>query len=202
MRDTVVEEAVARYAAGAFPMDDENAPELPWFVAPQRAIFELDRTSRAALNRKVARDLRACETFAVRVDTAYDRVLDICAQPPEGEGRWITERLATLYRRLHRARVAHSFELWTPDGELAAGILSVGIGRAAMLESMRRLQPSAGNALLARTLDNLASAGVQLCDIQLPTPHTERLGCVLISQRDYERRLARALGRSTRTRDL
>ncbi len=62
-----------------------------------------------------------------------------------------------------------------------------------MLESMRRTRPSAGNALLVRTLDHLAREGVELCDIQLPTPHTERLGCVLIGQDEFEQRLQRAL---------
>jgi leucyl/phenylalanyl-tRNA--protein transferase len=193
--DDVVREAVWRYTAGAFPMDDEAADEIPWFVAPQRAIFELDEGSRAAVARKVRRDVRACEDHVLRVDVAYARVLQLCAQPPSGDGQWITPRLAALYRRLHAAGVSHSFELWTPDGELAAGILGVVIGRAALLESMRRTRPSAGNALLARTLDHLDHVGIQLCDIQLPTPHTERLGCVLISQDEYEARLAQALGR-------
>lgn len=184
-----------RYAAGAFPMDDEDAAELPWYVAPQRAIFELDAAARAVLRRKVRRDVRACEDLVLRVDGDYDQVLELCARPPQGDGIWITPRLTGLYRRLHRAGVAHSFELWTPDGELTAGILGVVLGRAAMLESMRRTRPSAGNALLVRTLDHLVGVGIELCDIQLPTPHTERLGCVLIEQAEYEARLARALGR-------
>ncbi len=182
-----------RYAAGAFPMDDELAPELPWYVAPQRALFELDPPARAALRRKVRRDLRACAAFTLRADTAYEEVLRLCARPPDGDGVWITPRLAALYRDLHAAGVAHSLELWTPDGDLAAGILGIVLGRAAMLESMRRTRPSAGNALLSRALDHLAGIGAELCDIQLPTPHTERLGCVLVDQEGYEARLARAL---------
>ncbi|MCW2958557.1 MAG: leucyl/phenylalanyl-tRNA--protein transferase [Solirubrobacterales bacterium] len=193
MADDAVREAVWRYARGAFPMDDEQAPEIPWFIAPQRAIFELDDASRAAVRGKVRRDVRACEAYTLRVDADYPRVLQLCARPPSGDGVWITPRLATLYRRLHAAGVAHSFELWTPAGELAGGILGIVLGRAAMLESMRRTRPSAGNALLVRTLDHLVAVGIELCDIQLPTPHTERLGCVLIDQDEYERRLQRAL---------
>jgi leucyl/phenylalanyl-tRNA--protein transferase len=94
---------------------------------------------------------------------------------------------------LHQAGYAHSFELWTPDGELAAGILGLVLGRAAMLESMRKRMPSAGNALLIRTLDQLHERDIDLCDIQLPTDHTQRLGCVLIPQDEYETRLSAAL---------
>lgn len=188
-----MEQAIFRYAAGAFPMDDAEARDLPWYTAPDRAIFELDESARATLRRKVRRDLRACDGLTLTVDQSFERVLHLCATPPPGEGVWITDRLAGLYRRMFAAGVAHSFELHTPEGELAAGILGVVLGRAAMLESMRKTRPSAGNALLSRTLDHLALHGIELCDIQLPTPHTERLGCVLIPQDDYEERLARAL---------
>ena len=190
-----VQEAVARYAAGAFPMDDDaSSPDIPWYVAPQRAVFELDAASRSGLRSKLRRDIRACEGFALHIDEEFDAVLQLCATPPDpDDGVWITARLKALYRDLHAEGYAHSFELWNEDGDLAAGILAVTIGRAAMLESMRRTQDHAGNALLSRTLDLLADRGATLCDIQLPTPHTLRLGCVLIEQNDYERRLKSAI---------
>jgi leucyl/phenylalanyl-tRNA--protein transferase len=191
-----IDEAVALYAAGWFPMDDAQADELPWYAAHERALFDLSEEGRAAVRRRVRRSVRACEDHVLVVDRAYDEVLDLCAAPPDpGDGVWITPRLKRLYRALHRAGVAHSFELWTPDGELAAGILGVVLGRAAMLESMRKRRPHAGNALLVRTLDHLAETGAELCDIQLPTPHTERLGAQMVPRREYERRLASALGR-------
>lgn len=185
--------AIGAYRAGAFPMDDEAAPEIPWYVAEQRAVLPLDDAFRAQLRRRVRRDLRRCEPLRLAVDEGYDEVLARCAEPPPGEGRWITDRLAALYRELHAAGASHSFELWTPDGRLAAGILGVTVGRAALLESMRRVLPGAGNALLSRTLDLLAERGFELCDIQLPTPHTERLGCRLLERGEFERRLAAAL---------
>ena len=190
-----VAEAVALYAAGWFPMDDDGAEELPWYAAEQRAVLPLDAEFRTALRRRLRRDVRACSGLRLTVDCDYPGVLDLCATPPDGsDDVWISTRLKRLYRALHRAGVAHSFELRTPGGELAAGILSVVLGRAAMLESMRRVLPRAGNALLVATLDHLAEHGVALCDIQLPTPHTLRLGAELLSRGEYERRLTAALG--------
>lgn len=190
-----ITDAIQRYASGAFPMDDEDAQDapLPWYTAPERAVFPLDDGFRDELRRRLRRDLRRCTDHALTVDADYDAVLELCAEPPEGDGVWITPRLAALYRRLHAAGVAHSFELRDARGELSAGILGVVIGRAAMLESMRRTQPSAGNALLSRTLDLLADRGATLCDIQLPTDHTARLGCVLLSHDEYLRKLRAAL---------
>lgn len=188
--------AIEAYCAGAFPMDDDGAPEIPWYIVERRAVLPLDAAARERLRRRVRRDLRRCEELRLAVDEGYDEVLARCAEPPPGEeGRWITDRLAALYRELHAAGVSHSFELWTPDGRLAAGILGVTLGGAALLESMRRVLPGAGNALLSRTVDLLADRGFTLCDIQMPTPHTERLGCELIARSEFERRLGAALSR-------
>ena len=188
--------AVALYAEGWFPMDDDHAPELPWYAAEQRAVLPLDAAFRDALRRRLRRDVRAWAPSRLVVDGDYARVLELCAAPPDpGGGVWISARLGRLYRALHRAGVAHAFELRDPDGALAAGILGVTLGRAAMLESMRKLHPGAGNALLVATLDHLAACGFTLCDIQMPTPHTLRLGAQLIDRGEYERRLAAALGR-------
>jgi leucyl/phenylalanyl-tRNA---protein transferase len=192
-----VEQAVALYAAGYFPMDDpdEQHNPLPFYAAEERAVLELDEASRVAVHRRVRRSLRAGAHEAWRLvrDASFDEVIDACARPREpGDGVWITPRLQTLYRRLHEAGLAHSFELHA-DGALAAGIVGVLLGRAAMLESMFHRVPHAGNVLLARTLDDLAATGFVLCDIQLPTEHTTRLGARLVPRAAYEARLREAL---------
>jgi len=192
-----VEQAVALYAAGYFPMDDpdEEHNPLPFYAAEQRAVLELDEASRAALGRRVRRSLRAGagRDWRLTRDERFDVVLHACARPrEEGDGVWITPRLADLYRRLYEAGLAHSFELHAGD-ELAAGILGIVLGRAAMLESMFHRIDHAGNVLLARTLDELAARGFTLCDIQLPTEHTTWLGARLVQRSEYEARLRAAL---------
>ncbi len=192
-----VEQAVALYAAGYFPMDDvaEAHNPLPFYAAERRAVLEIDASSRAALRRRVRRSLRVGEEAGWRLvrDEHFAEVLDACSQPREpGDGIWITERLQSLYRRLYEAGLAHSFEI-EAEGELAAGLVGVVLGRAAMLESMFHWVPDAGNVLLAWTLDDLAAHGFELCDIQLPTEHTTRLGARLVPREDYEARLRAAL---------
>jgi leucyl/phenylalanyl-tRNA---protein transferase len=193
-----VEQAVSLYAAGYFPMDDvtEAHNPLPFYAAERRALLELDEASRAALRRRVRRSLRTGTSHDWRLvrDARFDEVLEECARPREpGDGVWITERLQALYRRLHEAGLAHSFEIEAADGELAAGLVGVTLGRAAMLESMFHRVPDAGNVLLARTLDELAARGFVLCDIQLPTEHTTRMGARLVAREEYETRLRAAL---------
>jgi leucyl/phenylalanyl-tRNA--protein transferase len=192
-----VEEAVALYAAGFFPMDDDedDAGPLPFYAAHERAILELDAPSRAALRRRVRRSLRHGEQRGWRLvrDARFAEVVAACARPREpDDGVWITPRLAGLYARLHARGFAHSFEV-DDGGELAAGLVAILLGRAAMLESMFHRAPHAGNVLLAQTVDALALDGFALCDIQLTTEHTTRLGAREIPRRQYERRLRAAL---------
>ena len=195
MSELPVEEVVARYAAGFFPMDDDPAaPEIPWYAADPRAVLELDPAARAVLHRRLGRSLvRAQPGWELRRDKAFEAVVAACAQPRRpGDGVWMTTRLRRQYTRLHAAGVAHTFELWV-DGTPGAGIVAVLLGRAALLESMVHTVPHAGNILLARTLDGLAADGFTLCDIQLPTSHTLRLGAQPLPRAVFEARLRAAL---------
>lgn len=189
-----VDQALALYAAGYFPMDDAGeAGSLPFYAAPERALFELDERARAAVRRRVRRSLRAGADWSLRVDERFETVLQACARPRSpDDGVWITPRLQDLYRGMHAAGYAHSIEIHAGD-ELGAGLMAVLIGRAAMLESMTHWVPHAGNVLVARTLDHLARRGFHFADVQLPTAHTVRLGARLVSREEYERRLHAAL---------
>jgi leucyl/phenylalanyl-tRNA---protein transferase len=192
-----VEQAVALYAAGYFPMDDpaEASAPLPFYAAEERALLELDATARAALHRRVRRSLRVGEAGDWRLvrDAYFDEVLEACASPRgPGDGVWLTGRLRDLYRRLHAAGLATSFEVHA-GSTLAAGLIAVVLVRAAMLESMFHRVPHAGNVLLAATVDHLAAHGFSLCDIQLPTEHTLRIGARLVERAEYERRLRAAI---------
>jgi len=176
-------------------MDDpeEAFGPLPFYAAEDRAVIELDVATRARLRRRVRRSLRAGAGWRLEVDTAFGAVVDACALPRDpGDGIWITPRLAALYGELHSAGHAHSFEIYAGD-RLAAGMLAILMGRAAMLESMFHRVPHAGNVLLVRTLEALAAGGCELCDVQLSTPHTLRLGAHEIPRAEYEARLRAAL---------
>jgi leucyl/phenylalanyl-tRNA--protein transferase len=185
--------ALSAYTQGLFPMDDpdeQDAP-LPFYRADPRAVFELDELPE--VRRRVRRSLAADPGWVPRMDHAFEVTLRRCAAPRSPtDGVWITPRLAELYRQLHAAGAAHSFELWDGD-RLAAGILGVVLGRAALLESMFHTVDHAGNVNLVRTLERLDDAGIMLCDIQLASDHTRRLGAKEISAAEFEARLSAAL---------
>jgi leucyl/phenylalanyl-tRNA--protein transferase len=180
-------EIVARYARGLFPMEEG------WYAADPRAVFELEPSSVASVGRKVVRSLRKGEGWELAVDRAFSDVVASCARPRSpGDGVWLKPWIADQYSLLREAGLAHTFEIWA-DGRLAAGMIGVTLGRAAFLESMFHSVPHAGNVRLFRTLEALAASGCELCDIQTPTDHTQRLGAVQMSRAEFEGRLAAAL---------
>lgn len=191
-----VDQVLDLYRRGWFPMDDPQEPELPFYAVAERAIFELDPAARGALSHRVRRSLAHGRRAGWRLvwDRRFEDVLAGCAAPRhDTDGVWITPRLQAVYRALHRAGHGHSIEVHAADGTLAAGLLCVRIGRAAFLESMHHRVPHAGNCLVAWTLDDLAAHGVTLCDIQLPTEHTTRLGATLVPRERFEARLREAV---------
>ena len=145
--------------------------------------------TRRAVRRSLA---KAGNDWELRVCRASDRVIAACAQPRPRDGVWLTPRLCSLYRALDGAGALRTFELWV-DGRLAAGIVGVGVGRAVMLESMFHTVPDSGNVLIYRTLEHLHASGYELCDVQMATDHTRRLGVIEISAVEYSARLAHAL---------
>jgi leucyl/phenylalanyl-tRNA---protein transferase len=174
-------------------MDELGSRELPWYAPDPRAVFELDPASLARTRRAVRRSLRRGTDWRLVTDGAFADVVARCARPRyPGDGVWLTPRMERMYADLHAAGFAHSFEMWV-QGWLAAGAVAVTLGRATMLESMFHTLPHAGNVLLVRMLEALAAGGCQLCDIQLISDHTRRLGAVEIPRVEFERRLRAAI---------
>ena len=103
---------MAAYAAGYFPMDD-GGPE-PYFERPAvRCVIPLDA---AAVERWKGSRSTAYRRFTYSQDTAFEDVLPGCAAP-RGDGlpTFLTPRVLDMYRVLHAAGLAHSFEAWDGD---------------------------------------------------------------------------------------
>jgi leucyl/phenylalanyl-tRNA--protein transferase len=195
--------ALSAYAEGLFPMDDpaEQERPLPFYTADPRTILDIDPDGLARLRRKVRRSLACDPGWEAAVDRDFAAVLAGCAAPRREEGVWLTPRLESLYEQMHAMGFAHSWELWD-GGDLVAGVLGVGMRRAAMLESMFHTRPHAGNVGLLRTAERIAADGYELCDLQLPTPHTTRLGARPVPAAEYERLLDDALREKVRPTSL
>lgn len=161
---------------------------VAWWSPDPRGILPLDAL-------KVSRSLRkACARFEVRIDTAFDQVIEACGDPRRPHG-WIDGRISEAYRRLHVLGWAHSVEAWTPEGELAGGLYGIAIGGLFAGESMFHRRTDASKVALVGLVERLVDGGATLLDVQWTTPHLMSLGAVDIPRREYLLRLADALPR-------
>ena len=182
---------LSAYRSGLFPMPVDHGGAgglVGWWCPEQRGILPLDRL-------RVTRSLaRSCRRFVTRVDTAFEAVVDACAEARRPQG-WITPEIRQAYVGLHRLGWAHSVECWSHDGELAGGLYGVAIGGFFAGESMFHRATDASKVALVTLVDLLRAGGAGLLDVQWRTPHLASLGAVEVSRGRYRQLLAEALAR-------
>ncbi len=179
---------IEAYRTGIFPWPHPSA-ELLWFSPDPRAILE---PGGVHISRRLARTLRQGR-FHATVDAAFEQVIRACADRPDDEGTWITDRLVRGYLELHDLGWAHSIETWTADGELAGGLYGIAVGAMFGAESMfHRVTDGSKAAMVAMAL-HADAIGVQFIDIQVLTPHTASMGGIEIPRAAYLARLRDAL---------
>ena len=84
------------------------------------------------------------------------------------------------YIELHQLGWAHSFEIWTPEGDLAGGLYGIGLRGMFGAESMFHRVTDASKAAMVAMIQHLHAIGVGLIDLQVLTDHTERMGAIEI----------------------
>lgn len=176
---------LAAYRVGMFPMPIRRPRALAWWSPDPRGVIPLDGL-------KVSRSLRkACDRFEVRVDTAFDEVLDACADPRRPHG-WIDADIRHAYRRLHDLGWVHSVEAWTPEGELAGGLYGINVGGLFAGESMFHRRTDASKVALVGLVERLRAGGATLLDVQWTTPHLVSLGAIDVPRDRYLELVAEA----------
>jgi leucyl/phenylalanyl-tRNA--protein transferase len=178
------------YACGIFPMaESADDPSLFWVEPERRGVVPLDHFH---VPRRLARTVRA-DRFTVRVDTAFDQVLDACAAPARGRRKtWINAGIRRLYGELFARGHCHSVEAWR-DGRLVGALYGVTLRRAFFGESMFHRETDASKVCLVHLVARLKRGGFALLDAQFLTEHLATFGAIEIERAEYQRRLAAAL---------
>jgi len=170
------------YACGIFPMAEAaDDPEIYWIEPERRGILPLDAFH---VPRRLRRTVRQ-DRFVIRVDTAFDAVIEGCAAPGENRRRtWINDRIHRLYSDLNRLGHCHSIEAWQ-DGALVGGLYGVRLGSAFFGESMFSRSRDASKVALVHLVARLRAGGFTLLDSQFLTDHLARFGAIEIDRREY-----------------
>ncbi len=176
---------LAAYRTGLFPMPVRWSRSPGWWSPDPRGIIPLDGL-------RVSRSLRkSCDRMEVRVDTAFDEVIQACSDPKRPHG-WISKGIKTAYRDLHRRGWAHSVEAWA-DGELVGGLYGIAIGGLFAGESMFHRRTDGSKVALVGLVDLLVDGGAALLDVQWKTDHLATLGAISIPRPEYLERVAGAI---------
>ncbi|MCX8477250.1 MAG: leucyl/phenylalanyl-tRNA--protein transferase [Sphingomonas sp.] len=181
------------YAMGVFPMADHRLASSVYWVEPKlRGILPLDRFH---LSRSLRKTILA-DRFRVTVDTAFDRVIRLCAESAtDRPDTWINGPIERVFTELHRRGFAHSIECWDGD-RLAGGLYGLALGRAFFGESMVTRVRDASKVAFAHLVARLRAGGFTLLDCQFQTEHLATLGAVEVPRDDYVALLGAALGDS------
>lgn len=190
MPDFTLDDLLACYARGVFPMADARGDDRVFLVDPElRGVFPLEAFH---IPQRLARTVRS-DVFEVRVDTSFEEVVAACAAPrPDREETWINAPIRTFYAALFARGSAHSVECWR-DGKLAGGLYGVTLKGAFFGESMFSEFRDASKVALVHLVARLKAGGYRLLDAQFMTPHLARFGAEEIPRSEYHRRLAAAL---------
>ena len=190
-RHAITPEILLRaYAAGMFPMaESADDPDVFWVQPKIRGIIPLDGFH---ISKSLAKTIRR-KPFDIRVNTAFARVMEFCAEPADDRPTtWINPVILSLYQELHRMGYTHSVEAWEDD-ELVGGLYGVSLGSAFFGESMFSRRTDASKICLVHLVERLRQRGYTLLDTQFTTEHLKSFGAIDVPRREYEKLLAAAM---------
>ncbi len=175
---------LAAYRCGAFPMPLDDVTPMVWWSPLRRGVLVPQ-----ALH--VSRSLRrSTRRYEVRVDTAFEQVIDCCADPRRDDA-WVNVDIRDAYVRLHHLGWAHSVETFDAGGALVGGLYGLALGGLFAGESMFHHAADASKVALVALVELLRDRYVarRVIDVQWRTPHLATLGVQEIPRADYLARL-------------
>ncbi len=186
--------ALKAYAIGVFPMAEQRDTDVVYWVDPRtRGIIPFDSFRASRSLRKAIRK----SGLVIRTDSAFDAVIDACAESTQQKGReetWINEPIRELFRELFDLGHAHTVECWR-DGRLVGGLYGLALGGAFFGESMFSRETDASKIALVHLVARLEYGGFTLLDAQFPNPHLAQFGATEISRARFRMLLDKALDR-------
>lgn len=175
-------EAIVRgAAAGRFPVPRSTGARLtPWFAPRARAVLRAEQVHLGQTLRKRLRRGR----WTTTLDAAFAEVVDRCGDRAQS---WLTERYRAALLDLHGRGLAHSLEVWNPDGELVGGTFGIQTGGLMTADSLFHTEDHAAKVALVDLASRVRAGGGVGIDCQYLTPHTAALGARTLDRASFER---------------
>jgi leucyl/phenylalanyl-tRNA---protein transferase len=176
------------YANGRMPdFINKNDGPVGWVRWTHRGVQPLDSITFPDSQKRYI----FSKKFQLRINTAFDQVIQACADPTRFGKTWITPELIEGLIQLNKLGYAHSFEAWTTTDspELAGGLWGVQIGSFITASSMFHRQPNATKAAYGQTLLHLKSRGFTMVDTGMVPDHMLNYGSQYIPAWQFETKL-------------
>lgn len=176
---------VDAYSNGIFPWFSVEQPILWWSPDPRMVLRPANFKFHRSLC-KTIKQFRNSPQCEVRVDSAFESVIQACSSSPRvgQSGTWIVPAMVRAYIDLHHAGFAHSIETWV-DGKLEGGLYCVALGNAVFGESMFARSTDASKIALSALVALCREHGVTLIDCQQNTRHLASLGASEIPRAEF-----------------
>jgi leucyl/phenylalanyl-tRNA---protein transferase len=173
------------YSQGIFPWFSEGQPVLWWSPDPRMVLDVFEFRLHRSLKKKL-QTFKLSFECEIRIDTAFDEVINACANSPRNgqTGTWIVPAMVRAYQALHQAGFAHSIETWI-GGKLVGGLYCVTLGKSVFGESMFTRMPNASKIALAALVCFCRHHGIQHIDCQQNTDHLASLGAREVDRSDF-----------------
>ena len=182
-RGVTPEMLLTAYSNGIFPWP-EGEGEVYWCSPPERGVLFLENFH---IGKSLLRAVRNQYDFSFYVNRDFPSVIQNCAlaQRKDQEGTWITRDLIPSYIKLHEMGIAHSFEAYNEEGELAGGLYGISCGKIFCGESMFFKESGASKFAFICAAKLFEELGGVLFDTQMVTPMTGSFGAELIPRKEY-----------------
>lgn len=178
------------YRIGMFPMaDSRHSSTIRFHLPAERAIFPLFDVN---IPRSV-RQLFHKNKYHFTVDTAFDQVIQNCADRGGYDGTWINDEIIETYIEMNKRGNAHSVEVWNESNQLVGGLYGVHIGGAFFGESMFGKESNVTKLALFFLHYVLLKNHFLLLDSQYGNEFTYSMGAVEIDDASFHTLLSTAL---------
>ena len=180
--DLSAERLLLAYRKGIFPWYDGDIP-LWWSPNPRCVLFPAELKISHTMKQLLKK-----HAFNFAIDKDFVQVMLNCQQVERKDqpGTWISDEIIESYSALHQMGHAHCAAVYK-DGEMVGGLYGIMVNRVFCGESMFSKVSNASKYAFIKYVQHLSSAGIQLIDCQVHTPHLESLGARMIPRKEFIR---------------
>lgn len=166
--------------SGSLPVSPAPDPySVAWSCPDPRPVVELTTRRTGRTMRRLARSRAAWRTS---INTAFDQVVDACAQVRDTT--WITSDLRASLSELHQSGLAHSCEVWQDD-RLIGGVFGLQLGALFTADSQFTRVEGAGKIAVVDLMTRFLEGGGRLFDFQHNSQHATNLGAAPMPRTAY-----------------